>query len=152
MPRPEPEGGSAPQYMALDSLPVEIPWIAGATATYDLIRCVDLTGVAYQDFMADIIAEEARVVALQRALPPDAPRDARAELDAAYDHNEQAGALRLLEATRCRVQGINPTPVPGKPETWAHLHPSLLQWLAYQGRWEASQQLQRPLAQLRARS
>lgn len=146
MPHPKPEGGA---WIALESVPIPIPWIAGATATFDLIRCVDLMGVAYDDLMTDIIAEEERVQALQRTLPPDAPREARADLDTAYEANLTKGALRLLMETRCAVHGVNPAPVPGKPETWAHLHPALLRWLAYQGVGEARRQLQSPLAQLR---
>lgn len=151
MPVPKPEGGAAPAYMALQSLPIDIPWIPGATATYDLIRCVDLTGVAYAEFMADVIAEEERVIALQRALPPDAPLPARADLEAAYEANAHTGVMRLLAETRCQLQGVNPTPVPGKPETWAHIHPTLRAWLAYQGRQAVQEQLRSPLAQLRPR-
>src|SRR5690349_3821793 len=152
MPRPEPEGGAPPAYMALDSLPVDIPWIPGATATYDLIRCLDLTGTAYDQLMAPYIAEEERVVALQRALPSDAPDSARAELEAAYEANLTAGAVTLLGAVRCQLHGINPTPDPAKPATWRHLHPRLLHWLAHHGRQEARDQLTRPLGQLRART
>jgi hypothetical protein len=147
VPKPPPVNG----YIALESLPVDIPWIPGATATFDLIRCVDLVGTAYDTLMGSYIAEEERVQANLRALPADAPVSARAELEAAYQANLTAGALALLTATRCRVAGINPSPDPDRPETWAHLHPALLQWLAYQGRAAAGAQLQSPLAALRPR-
>ena len=145
MPVPKPTNG----YIALESLPVDVPWIPGATVTFDLIRCVDLVGAVYDDLMGPYIAEEERVTALLAALPADAPKAARAELDAAYQANLTAGALALLGAVRCRVQGVNPSPDPDKPETWRHLHPALLQWLAYQARQAAAAQLRSPLAQLR---
>ena len=149
MPRPEPEGGAPPQYMALQSLPIDIPWVPGATAVYDLVRCVDLPGAVYGDLTAPYAAEEARVLALLQALPADAGTDARKALEAEFEANDYASSLAILAHVRCQVAGINPTPVPDKPETWRHLHPALCRWLAHQGRQAAAAQLQSPLAQLR---
>jgi hypothetical protein len=139
-----------PPYIALRSLPIPIPWIDGATATYDLIRCVDLVPI-YDDVMAPYLDEAARIDAAREAIPPDAA-DRAAQLAALAEAgraNNEAAHLFLLGYTRCQVGGINPTPVPDQPDTWAHLHPSLRGWLAMQGRVAAGAQLQSPLARLR---
>ena len=149
MPHPKPEGDAGAAFMALPSLPVPIPWYPDATAVYDVIRCSDLTSAGYDDFMSAYITEAARVDALLEALPADAPREARRALEQEGAANERAGWLALLRYTRCQVHGLNPTPDPDKPETWAHLHSRLLGWLATQGRYAAMGQFASPLAMLR---
>ena len=151
MPAPKPEGDAGAAFMALPSLPVPIPWYPAAHAVYDVIRCADLAQQSdYDELMAPYLAEQERIGALYRALPADAPRDAKRALERDRAANERAGWLAILAYTRCQVAGINPTPVPDKPETWAAVHPLLLGWLAMQGRYAALDQFASPLADLRS--
>ena len=145
-----------PAFIAMQSLPVPIPFIqtadGPATATYDLIRVLDVAA-RHDTLIAPFLTEAARIDAARAALdtdPPDADtRAAReAELRAAGEVNQDAYHLYLLDYTRCQVSGINPAPVPGQADSWKHLHPALRRWLAQQGRAAAEAQMAAPLTQL----
>lgn len=134
-------------FVGMVSLPISIPWIDGATATYDLIRVLDVSA-RYDALLIPYLDEAARIVATREAFTAETSAEERAALDARGDANNEAAQLFLLEYTRCQLDGINPTPIPGRAETWAHIHPALRTWLAQHGRVAAEAQLASPLARL----